>query len=626
LITRHRLTGASFDAIAAGRLDMTGFSALRGGQLSKHLLMLRMLTDGVRSRSGHGSATLGALGPALDLLTEAHRRDPTVAGQVIGYPYVGAWLARCVRGLASHQDQLPWTHLSGIAAAAAIRADVDFELDLRSRRGSASLPSVGVFRSTSFSGFVTVRRSAQHVTVDGVELPDDLCSAGVGWHGLRQLNAAAGISISLTLDDLDPYRATPSMRPAGRLARTRFSRWRHLFTAAWGLLCRDHSEDAAQLAELLVALTPLRERRPGHGISATARRAFGAIALTLPGQVQELAASLCHELQHAKVNALLDLVELCEPADRRLYYAPWRPDPRPLLALIHGTYAFLGVAEFWLRRYVLHEDAHARYEFARLRSQVQDALDALQETDGLTAAGRRFVTGMTVRAAGLAGEKLPDPDGRRVELAGDDHRVMWRMRNLRPDPAVIRTIVEAWRAGLPVPVIPGSALVPQPEEFVQTSRAWLLTGAAANRVAQHPAILGTTRADAVAKGDMHLVEGRYDQAVDSYRGALTSGMRLDRTPPDGVSSDAPAASDAMCLAAWTGLALAHMRATTGAEAETWRRCPELVPAVHRALAAGPGGPPAPEELARWLAAGTDRPTGSGGWWFDIALEAHAVSG
>ena len=59
-----------------------------------------------------------------------------------------------------------------------------------------------------------------------------------------------------------------------------------------------------------------------------------------------LASVLVHECQHAKLNAVLDLIPLSRP-DQARYYAPWREDPRPLGGLLHGAYAYLGVSDFW---------------------------------------------------------------------------------------------------------------------------------------------------------------------------------------------------------------------------------------------------------------------------------------
>lgn len=592
MIARHRMVAASFDVIAAGQADLAGLSVLRDGQLSKHLLMLRMIADEVQEKSGGqaaGPAGAATVAASLELLTEAHRHDPAAATGVLAYPYVGAWLVQCVRELRRPQGRPPLAHLAGVAAAAAIRTGLEFDLDVWPADGMVSLPSIGLCRPRMDISPLPVRRNANRTTVGDVDLPADPSLDHASWYGLRRLADSTAVPIQVVLDDLDTYRAPPAMHTASPLRRSDHTDWRALFAAAWQLLCHDHDVWAAQLAELLVALTPMVEQVPDHGMSATARQSFGAVALTYPGEPLGFAAVLCHELQHTKLNALLDLVELCEPTDERLYYAPWRSDPRPLLALLHGTYAFLGVADFWQRRSIIDNNTRARYEFARARLQVRQALEVLQQAAGLTTAGRRFVSGMATWADGLLTGQLPERQLGHAELASDDHHVTWRIRNLRPDPAAMQSVVDAWRAGRPAPVLPDPCLEPQPERFVQSSRARLFAAFAADQQIQHLAndAPSTTPSaqmsdSAVRDGDIHLTEGRYDQAAAGYRRAL--------------------AHDAASMAAWTGLSLARQRAADAAEAMIWRAHPELVHVLYRMLVTRSGEPPSPEALARWLAA------------------------
>ena len=50
-----------------------------------------------------------------------------------------------------------------------------------------------------------------------------------------------------------------------------------------------------------------------------------------------LAAALVHEVQHSKLNAVIDIVPLVRPGvGHRRYYAPWRDDPRPPAGLLQG--------------------------------------------------------------------------------------------------------------------------------------------------------------------------------------------------------------------------------------------------------------------------------------------------
>jgi uncharacterized protein len=142
---------------------------------------------------------------------------------------------------------------------------------------------------------------------------------------------------------------------------------------------------------------PLSAGPQGKDVSATARQAFGAVAAALPADPVILALLIIHEFQHVKLGAVLDLYDLYDPADDRLFHAPWRDDPRPLEGLLQGTYAHLAVSDFWrARREVTagadSEAAGARFAF--WHAHTCDAVDTLTNSGSLTPLGVRFVSEM----------------------------------------------------------------------------------------------------------------------------------------------------------------------------------------------------------------------------------------
>ena len=118
--------------------------------------------------------------------------------------------------------------------------------------------------------------------------------------------------------------------------------------------------------------------------------------MSIPPDRISCAEALVHETQHLKLSALLDIVTLTLPDDGRLYYAPWRDDPRPFGGLLQGTYAYLGVTGFWLRQSQLADGpSHADAKYARRRIAVARATETLRSSGRLTSAGLEFVNGMT---------------------------------------------------------------------------------------------------------------------------------------------------------------------------------------------------------------------------------------
>jgi hypothetical protein len=74
-----------------------------------------------------------------------------------------------------------------------------------------------------------------------------------------------------------------------------------------------------------------------HGLPFASRHlGHGTGRLLPPDLVSDLEAS-AHEVQHVKLDALLNLTEPIKADAGSRYYAPWRPVPRPANALSQGA-------------------------------------------------------------------------------------------------------------------------------------------------------------------------------------------------------------------------------------------------------------------------------------------------
>jgi HEXXH motif-containing protein len=145
-----------------------------------------------------------------------------------------------------------------------------------------------------------------------------------------------------------------------------------------------------------------------------------------------MAVTLTHETQHAKLSALLDLVQLTKPDDGSRFYAPWREDPRPVPGLLQGAYAYLSVTAFWRRhRHVAtgEQAIHAAAEFARWREAALMVTRTLLESGRLTSAGEAFAAGMAERLVTWADEKVPSESRTLAGEWADAHVTEWRQRN-----------------------------------------------------------------------------------------------------------------------------------------------------------------------------------------------------
>jgi hypothetical protein len=371
----------------------------------------------------------------------------------------------------------------------------------------------------------------------GVGYLADLAAAAPG-RAERLLTAAHdGLSITVRIEDRDPLRSRLGLTPAARLTDAEVARWQEFLAEAWRLLVVRLRPQAEVLAAVLDCVVPVEADPAARGISATSADAFGAVAMSEPADATALAVALLHETQHSVLNAVSYLFDLHEDPDA-LGYSPWRDDPRPASGILHGAYAYLNVARFRRSR---AGDPLAAFEFARWRSAVVTAADELLGRGGLTAAGIRFVTALRSEALPWLDEPVEPEVARLAAGANEDHRLRWRLRNLRVDPGDAAALAEAWRRDTAAPRVTSHLRGAPRRELEASTRLDL-----AHAVLRGEPVDGTG-------GDLAYLRGEREAAAHAYR----RGLVLD--PGD--------------HAAWAGLALTD---ALGDE-------PEVVAAAYRAL-------------------------------------------
>jgi HEXXH motif-containing protein len=422
---RHHISDDTLAALAAGHGGADAVRQLVAIQYSRQVLLVYGVADtAARTRHPHADRVQAA----FDLLADVQADAPEAVDEVLRHPSVGAWALAYLTGDADPR------RLASVAAAAAVRGGHRCAIDVPVDRGRVTLPSLGQAIVPGGVGAVNVQVSGHGavLTADGgvrIELPTDPRQDAPGWMGLRRLTAEAN-SYGLLVDDLDPYRL-PGASLRGRLSEEEVWSWERALRDAWRLLRRHHATTAAEIRTAIRVLTPLRPPARNH-VSATSPHAFGTTALSAPGDGLTLAGTLAHEVQHAKLSALQSAVPLIRPGDTRLFYAPWRDDPRPLDGLLQGAYAYLGVTGFWRRqRHVETGEtailAHA--EFARWREAAFDVTRIIRDSGSLTPAGERFVAGMYRTLQGWRDEAVPATAAGLARHSAERHRTRWHRRN-----------------------------------------------------------------------------------------------------------------------------------------------------------------------------------------------------
>ncbi|MFI7276669.1 aKG-HExxH-type peptide beta-hydroxylase [Streptomyces sp. NPDC049879] len=448
------LTDHDIAALGATEGSDSTLALLTAGQHTRRLLLLRVLLDAVDTADATPGPAAALARHHADLLENAERAAPDAARRVLFYSLTGPWAERCVKWLQPGAATAPGdgesaardiAHLGSLAASAAAHADLSFTTGLTVHDGRVTLPTLGALRCPAPDGTaVTLTAGTGHLLLraPGGSTAEILRDPTGAWYSddPRWLvpHTLHGGPRPVLLDDLDPGRLA---NRSGPLAPAERAHWAALWHDALPLLGHGGDARAAELA-LLDCIVPLSGPPTGVGVnvgashsSGTSPSAFGAVLASTPPTAADLAAGLAHELQHAKLCALTDLVRLHTAGDAPDYWAPWRPDPRPFNGFLHGVYAHLALAGFWQRLALALDDPaardHAWAAHARCHAQVDAVLPVLRGSRRLTDAGRVFVDAIAARH-----EELRDPappHGHRIRATAyvETARTLWLRQHPR---------------------------------------------------------------------------------------------------------------------------------------------------------------------------------------------------
>jgi HEXXH motif-containing protein len=460
-----------FAELAAGGGSAEAVAFLERGERARRLFLLRTLLD----RLDELPTPLTPAAEAWRTLKEAAERDPEAVERLLLAPTTGGWLAHMLRRVHGTTTGPPlWAeagHLCALAVTAALRAGTEATLRVPLTDGGLPLPGLGLARLPDTEGGLTVGRADTlhgELTLTGpgsdgrptsvtcrpataplpgrceVAAPDawrDPADPTPQWLPLRTLThiGPAG-TLAIPLDDLDPYRDLDDPIPPARLDADEADAWQRVFDEAVGILTEPGGTGPGWVDPAVIrAVVPWGRtgvRPPAPPIvrlSASSGDAFGAMVISRPATGLALAETLVHEFQHSKLGALVHLFPLLDDNRVERYYAPWRADPRHLTGLLHGAYAFTGVAGFWRNR--MTEPAHAdiaAYHFALRRLQSRLVVHTLLGSGRLTAPGRRLVEGLARTLDGWLREPVAPAALARARTAASLHRTEWRLRNLVP--------------------------------------------------------------------------------------------------------------------------------------------------------------------------------------------------
>jgi HEXXH motif-containing protein len=588
------------DSLAVGTFSRAALDTLLSAERSRRLLLLLTLLKYARSQPD-STGPLPPVDDAWDLLLRAESADPGIVTEMLADPQTGTWVAHTLRRLRKvSDDRAPlWFHvgqLHALALAAAIRADLPAHISVPVWEGRIVLPSLGCLRLPDVAvwGHAEVTAGAT-VRIRGADTVTEWdprsghVSAGTAeWFPLRWLkSSAAGLNLVVRLDDLATYRGLDNPTPPTPHSAPEVNRWQALLDEAWTLLVHHHTDRAHELSAGMTSLIPEPTAFRFRPRSTSVEDAFGCAILSEPHDAVQFAVMLVHEFQHSVLNGVRHLVDLVSEDDPTLGYAPWRDDPRPVGALIHGVFAFTSVAEFWEahRNHATGSEAYlADFEFALWRHQIVRVLRALRHHPALTDYGNRFLDGIDTRLTLLGAKQVPARIMKDALNAAEDHFAGWRACHLRADPDLMRKAAEAWQTGqLPPPLTDRALSTVDPDRAAQRldAKAMLTRVQIADA-----ALFGRLRSD------LYLVDGASAADVAYVAGDLETARRRYLTE----LSEAPDRA-----AAWSGLGLTLRDIGENKAAEIVLDRPELLRELITTMSKN--STPSPDDLAAWLARG-----------------------
>jgi HEXXH motif-containing protein len=579
-------------SLAGGFGDATAIEVLRNGQYNRMLQALASIME---------IAPTELTRDAITLLDAARDASEERCFEALSYPYVGTWARVCLEqlmGLGSETSAIEHVlHLNSVAAVAAYRCGIDFELSVPSRQGRVALPGLGVAITDSEGGSATAcclnGQLSIHGTNSRVDIPQDPNTSSEEWLAVREVTSHCDdMSITLAIDDLDPYRGhfpfAGVIPPSDRLDDIGYKTWCEMISDAWMHLVINYKPYTQSMSSGLRVITPLEETNsPRHDRSPNA---FGSVAIANVSH-RWLAYGMLDGFQRTKISALDYLFPLHRSTvEEASCYAPWTIVPQSFRAFFEAAYAAPAVATYWRTEATKAVDAEERcsaeMHFVIWRSRLDHLKQELKGSNELTALGRKFVEELPSSASLESIDEFSPSIIELARMTEIDGRISWRLQNLMPDSVAVNRISAAWLASRPCPMdMTIESRAKHQRHLVRwRSRRWLGLRRIADpdwfqQIASNQGYLGILDNDAHIS-DAQMVDGQIDTVVRHC---------IDEIAIDSGNHEA-----------WALLALA-VRDQRDMTAYALTRFPETVMSVYCAISRRYGVTTDPLGLAFWMA-------------------------
>jgi uncharacterized protein len=355
---------------------------------------------------------------------------------------------RCVEGADADPVATHIADLSRFLIAAALLAKAEVQLPCPVHDGWLPLAGLGIRVACAERGIVQVTVKAaptRALHVGGsqpVEVESVLSESGErqegSWCGatLRALPVVRGSAGSIFIDPWDPYFSNvwhkltfPDGVHVFDVTCDEIGRWQATLTESLGLLREVWPEMESEVSALVHTIVAVNSPGGRTNYSCSSDDFWGAILCSFdPPPI--LAEVLVHEFGHIFLFELLEIHGIfAEDAPKEaVYYSPWRPDPRPLLGVLHAVYTFVHIAEYY-RRMLWRDPSNIgfRERYSLILGRLERGMQVLAESAKLNGAGERFFALLDrgIRRQRESEEWWPLPA---VESSLDEHLLTWKKK------------------------------------------------------------------------------------------------------------------------------------------------------------------------------------------------------
>lgn len=378
--------------------------------------------------------------PLLESLVARASSLPQSGLSLVVGPEIHRWLGHAAHaarvghanGIAHAIESLP-----GLLFGRVVAAGVDHgSFRLPGRRGRLRIPQAAVEFATLAQPLCAIGLAPKCIFLDGAEIQrntvmdriDGASNATRSLAGTRIFYHQRGDFVADMVEDLSVVASIPvahdeglALIPPERFDSPDVAPIVGNMAAGFRLIRTHASEHADEVEAAIDAITLVTGRRFVGGSDIF----YHGVAVLNPDRewsATTYADHLVHEGAHIVLHARNELAPLLQNPDAMGAKSPIREDPRPLYGILHSTFVFLRLVQFFRRAAEPIGSDEATFRLHRHMLGFYEGMAELERCAQFTRAGESLFQGMR-NAMTAFRATLPEPDPRCYQRVGKDYVV-----------------------------------------------------------------------------------------------------------------------------------------------------------------------------------------------------------